>query len=568
MRSLSGQALREKFLAFFRERGHKIYPSSSLIPENDPSVLFTTAGMQQFKDWFSGRVKPEAKRVVTVQKCVRTSDIEEVGDSTHLTFFEMLGNFSFGDYFKKEAISWAKEFLEKELKIEPSRIEVTAFGGDETIPQDKESIKVLRSLGYKKVILGGRKDNFWGPTGEEGPCGPTVEFLVDGVEVWNLVFNQYFKTKEGKFLPLESSGVDTGMGFERMVALLEGKKDVFLSSVFSPLMEIIRQVTKKNRRYERILADHARAITFILAEGIVPSNLDRGYVLRRLIRRAWVAVRILEGNESLLEELVKTVIREFSSVYPELKEREGEILSALSDEVARFRQAIRQAEKQLNKIFRRKGTLEAKDAFFLYDTFGLPREFMENFASEHGFKIDWQEFERLLQEQRQRARKAQLTREVISLEDKKQIARLHTAAHLLHQALREILGEEVRQAGQDINPERLRFDFTFPRKLTEEELAKIEGLVNEKIKEGLPVKKEIMTPEEAKKSGAIALFWDRYGDRVSVYSIGQFSKEVCRGPHAKNTAELGRFKIIKEESSGAGVRRIKAVLLKGRGSSS
>ncbi|MCD6194643.1 alanine--tRNA ligase [bacterium] len=560
MKTPSAQNLRDKFLSFFKEKGHKIYPSSSLIPENDPSVLFTTAGMQQFKDWFLGVRQPEAKRVVTVQKCVRTSDIEEVGDKTHLTFFEMLGNFSFGDYFKKEAILWAKEFLEKELRIDPQRIEVTAFKGDEKTPQDKDSIAILEKLGYR-IKLQGREDNFWGPTGEEGPCGPTVEFLVDGVEVWNLVFNQYFKNKKGEFKPLKSFGVDTGMGLERIVAVLERKEDVFTTSLFAPLIkEIQNKVQSQNLRYQRILADHIRAVVFILSEGIMPSNLDRGYVLRRLIRRSQVAASILQAPQDLLLNLANLVISEFSPVYPELDNRRETILAALKAELERFNRSLRQAQKQLEKIFKRKKTLNAQDAFFLYDTFGLPREFIENFALEHKIKINWKEFESLLRKQRDKARKAVLTREVLSAQEKKRVACLHTAAHLLHQALREVLGKEVRQAGQDINPERLRFDITFPRKLTEEELRKVENLVNQKIKENLPVKKEVMTPDEAKKSGALAFFQGRYGEKVSVFSIGDFSKEVCRGPHAKTTSELGCFRIIKEESSGAGVRRIKATI--------
>ncbi|MCD6422382.1 alanine--tRNA ligase [bacterium] len=559
---MSAKKVRQKFVAFFKERGHQLYPSSSLIPENDPSVLFTTAGMQQFKDWFSGKLKPEAKRVVTIQKCLRTSDLEEVGDETHLTFFEMLGNFSFGDYFKKEAIRWAKEFLENELKIEPDRIQVSAFKGEKGIPKDEESIRILRELGYQNILLQGKKDNFWGPTGEEGPCGPTVEFLVDGVEVWNLVFNEYYQQKNGKLVPLPQKGVDTGMGLERIVAVLEGKKDVFATSLFGPLMEAIERETKeRNVRYQRILADHLRSIVFLLAEGIMPSNVDRGYVLRRFIRRARVALLILGGEKEALLKLAEKVIEQFEDPYEELKQERSSILSALAMEIERYERTLQQGKRQLEKILRKKGTLTEEDAFLLYDSFGLPRELIEHYAQKEGISLNWQKFEALLEKQRQRARKAQLTKEVYSEEDKKKIARLHTATHLLHQALREILGEGVRQAGQDINPERLRFDFTFPRKLTEEELRRIEALVNEKIKEGLPVKKEIMTPEEAKKSGAIALFWDRYGEKVSVYSIGDFSKEVCRGPHAKNTAELGRFKIIKEESSGAGVRRIKAILL-------
>lgn len=582
---MSSRETREKFLDFFEKRGHKIVPSSSLIP-NDPSVLFTSAGMQQFKAYYLGEPCRYGKNVASCQKCFRTSDIEEVGDERHLTFFEMLGNFSFGGYFKREAINFAFEFLTKECSLSSEKIWITVFKGDKNLPPDKESPKIWQELGIKKERIFGfsRKDNFWGPTGKEGPCGPTTEIhyqLRDEpcekgkkclpncecgrfIEIWNLVFNEYYQKENGELEILKQKGIDTGMGLERLIMVMEKKENVFETELFSPIMKEIEKMTVKvnNKRAKRIIADHVKGMTFLISEGVLPSNIERGYVLRRLIRRAIRYGRILGLDKNFLFPLSKKVIEIYQDVYPELKSKETEIVTIIQGEEEKFEKTLKSGLKEFERLAK-KGKISGIEAFHLFDTFGFPLELTLELAKEKKIEVDVEGFKIAFEKHREISRiGAEKKFGGIGKEATFEATKLHTATHLLHSALRKILGERVRQMGSDINSERLRFDFSFPRKLTPEELKKVEDLVNEKIKENLPVIKEEMSLKEALNSGALAFFKEKYPERVTVYTIGDFSKEICAGPHVENTGILGKFKIIKEESVGAGIRRIKAVLLK------
>lgn len=562
--------IRQKFLEFFKQKGHIVLPSSSLIPQDDPSVLLTTAGMQQFKSWFAGYDTPKYPRVTTCQKCIRTSDIEEVGDDTHLTFFEMLGNFSFGDYFKREAIAWGLEFLTKELKIDRKRVSTTIFGGSNQIPRDNESYNILKDLGFIdfEIKKGGREDNFWGPTGAEGPCGPTVEFYVDGIEVWNLVFNEFYQTADKKLKPLKQKGVDTGMGLERMLAVLNEKKSVYETDVFqSQISKLKSQNQILNLKSIRIICDHIKAAVFLIADGITPSNIEQGYVLRRLIRRIVRHLYLLGvKKENLLPELMQEIIEIYQDVYPELKENKNKILEELDKEQEKFSKTLGRGLREFEKIYKsliinHQSLINGVVVFHLYDTYGFPLELTKELAQEKNIKIDengfWQEFKR-----HQKISRAGMTKKFKGglAEQNYQATKLHTATHLLHQALRQVLGNHVKQMGSNITSERLRFDFSHSQKLTPDEIKKVENLVNKQIKAGLEVKCKEMPYKEAIKTGALAFFREKYPEIVKVYSIGEFSREICGGPHVKNTSELGRFKIIKEEASSAGVRRIKAIV--------
>lgn len=531
---MQSDEIRSKFLKFFESRGHKIIPSASLIPENDPSVLFTTAGMQQFKKYYTNPDLAEkelgSKNVISVQKCVRTGDIDEVGDNTHLTFFEMLGNFSFGGYGRKEAIEYAHEFITKEMDLEISY--VTIYEGSENVPRDDESEKVWKNLGIKNIKEEG-SDVFWGPTGDAGPCGPTTEIYCknaggEDVEIWNIVFNEYFcngsreqlDKGEAKLEKLPVLGVDTGMGFERLVSVVQKKESVYDTDLF------VGEKTKE----ERIVADHLRASEFLIKDGILPSNNGRGYVLRRLIRRA---VRF--SKESL-------------------NTKNAEILK----EADKFKLTLEHGLKEFEK---------GVDPFVLFTTYGFPIELTEELAKEKGQKIDLDDFNHKMAEHQKLSQTASAGMFKGGLADhSEKTTRLHTAHHLLLAALQKIVNPKIKQKGSNITPERLRMDFTFDRKLTEEEKQKVEDLVNEKIKEGLDVERKEMPLEEAKKLGAEMEFGAKYPEIVSVYFVKEkdntfFSKEFCAGPHVKNTAELGHFKIQKEEASSQGVRRIKAILL-------
>jgi len=580
---MSSAEIRQKFLDFFEKRGHKIVPSSSLLP-TDPSVLFTTAGMQQFKEYFLGKDSPYGKRTASCQKCFRTSDIECVGDECHLTFLEMLGNFSFGDYFKKETIEWAYEFIVKELGLEIDYVSV--FAGDKEVPPDKEAEKIWLNLGIPqlKIKKMGREDNFWGPTGLEGPCGPTSEIYIKGIEVWNLVFNEYYQDKNGKLTPLKQKGVDTGMGLERLLVAVQKKESVFETDLFEPIIKEIEKKAfrpyKSDQKSYRIIADHIKSAIFLISEGIFPSNVERGYVLRRILRRVIRYGKLLSLPQNFIITLAQKMIEIYTNIYPELKTKETDILVVIQNEEEKFEKTLelglREFKKMKPKYNVSTGLIEmglsGDELFSLYSTYGFPIELsleeIEKIYKECGQELpkDIKDiFIRVFYEslkKHQEISRAGVEKKFGGVgKDAGLIqAKFHTATHLLHAALREILGKEVRQMGSDVTPQRLRFDFSFSRKLTPEEIKKVEDLVNQEIKENLEVKKEEMRYEEAIKSGALAFFKDKYPEKVSVFSIGSFSKEICAGSHVKRTSELGKFKIIKEESSGAGIRRIRAIL--------
>ncbi len=534
---MTSQEVRKKFLDFFEKKGHKIVPSSSLIP-SDPSVLFTTAGMQQFKPYY---ITPEdaindfgAKNVATVQKCIRTGDIDEVGDDTHLTFFEMLGNFSFGGYWKKEAIEYAHEFITKELGLTIDYVSV--FEGDNETPGDEESKKIWQEIDPALEVRNhNRADNFWGPTGDEGPCGPTTEIYINGVEIWNIVFNEYYKTKEGVYGLLETRGIDTGMGLERLLVQVQNKKNVYETDLFN------NEQTKE----ERIVADHIKASLFIISDGITPSNTGAGYILRRLIRGA---VRF--SKNSLLEQVEKV-----KKVYDGVHDLKGE--DVIQKEESKFKETLDRGLKEFDK-----GT----DPFILFTTYGFPIELSAKMAESAGRKINVADFYKKMEEHQKLSQtsSAGMFKGGLANHEEKTI-KLHTAHHLLLAGLQNVLGKTVKQRGSNINEERLRIDFSFERKLTDEEKASVEKWVNERINENLEVVRKEMNLDEAKQIGAEMEFGAKYGEVVSVYMIQDangtaVSKEFCGGPHVKNTSELGRFKIQKEEAVSSGIRRIKAVL--------
>lgn len=555
---MKANEIRTKFLKFFESKEHTIVPSSSLIP-SDPSVLLTTAGMQQFNDYFLEKVSPYGNRVVSCQKSFRTSDIEEVGDKSHLTFFEMLGNFSFGDYFKEETIKWTLEFIFDELKLDPKECYFTVFEGDEEVPFDQESYDILKKLGIseEKIKKMPREENFWGPTGLEGPCGPTVEIYCRDLEIWNLVFNEYFMDKNKKLAPLKQKGVDTGAGLERVALIMQNKESVFETDLFEP---IISKVTVGNEAQKRIIADHIKSSVFLISEGIVPSNKERGYILRRLIRRMVGIEKSLELSTKFIIDLVTTVIGIYEKVYPELKDKKEIIIKILEEEIKKFEQTLERGIRQFEKIIE-KGDISGIDAFHLFDTYGFPLDLTISLAESKGLKVDDRGFEKAF-EKHQEVSRAGVEKKFggIGTDFGEKETQLHTATHLLHQALRDILGDHVKQMGSDINSERLRFDFSHPEKITKEEIKKVEDLINKKIDESLIVEMKEMLYKDAVEEGALAFFKNKYPQRVNVYSMGDFSKEICGGPHVKRLSELGRFKIIKEESSSSGVRRIKAVL--------
>jgi alanyl-tRNA synthetase len=555
--------IRQKFIKYFESKGHMAMPSSSLVPKDDNSVLLTTAGMQQFKKWFSGEVPVEYPRAVTIQKCVRTNDIEEVGDETHLTFFEMLGNFSFGDYFKKEAIEWGLEFIEKELGVDRKRIWVSIFAGDNEVPRDDESERIWCSLGITDIREFGREDNFWGPTGLEGPCGPTSEIYVDDIEVWNLVFNEFYMQDDGVLLPLSKTGIDTGAGLERVAATINGLSGVFDTDELSQVREFVRSLMpKQNDRAERVITDHLRAATFLLADGIRPSNLDRGYVLRRLIRRA-VRYGKLAGIEQIFcSKVADKVIEIYGGNYKNLLSEKEKIVSELNLEEDKFSRVIMGGLAKLEQIIKKCGKVSGHDAFELFATYGFPFELTKEIAEEKEISVDQAGFEAEFAKHQEISRGGMEKKFAGGMENKEdpQIIKYHTAAHLLLAALREVLGESVHQKGSNITAERVRFDFSWPEKMTDEQKKAVEDWVNDKIAMQIDVTLTEMNLDDAKACGAEGEFLTKYGDKVKVYTIGDASKEICGGPHVQNTGELGHFKLGKEESSSAGVRRIKATL--------
>ena len=578
--------IRNKYLNFFKNHGHKIIPSSPLIPENDPSVLFTTAGMQPLVPYLLGEKHPEGTRLTDYQKCLRTNDIDEVGDNRHLTYFEMLGNWSLGDYFKEESVAMSFEFLTKELGIPVEKLSVTCFAGDEDAPRDEITAECWRKAGIpeERIYFYGKDDNWW-IAGEEGPCGPDTEMFYDTgkpacgpdcqpscdcgkyVEIWNNVFMEYYKSKDGTYTKLKQHNVDTGLGLERMTMLLQGKETPFDTELFAPIMEKLQELAKEdNIESRRIVAEHLRASMMVIADGGRPSNIDRGYVLRKLIRRMSRHLNKMEIDLNELENLIDLDIDILKEMYPELERNRATIKQVIIEEKDKFMKTLAHGEKEFEKAINKaksenKNVIDGQTIFKLYETYGFPPEITADLAREQGFEIDNSEFEKLFKEHQEKSRMGseQKFKGGLAEQNEKTIA-YHTATHLLHKALQIVLGDHATQKGSNITTERLRFDFSHPEKMTKEQLQQVEDIVNEKIKRDLPVTCEEMTLEEAKESGAMGLFESKYGEKVKVYTIGDFSKEICGGPHVSHTGELGHFKIKKEESSSAGIRRIKAVL--------
>lgn len=583
--------IRNKYLDFFKRHGHAVIPSAPLIPENDPSVLFTTAGMQPLVPYLLGEKHPEGTRLTDFQKCLRTNDIDEVGDNRHLTYFEMLGNWSLGDYFKEESIAMSFEFLTKELGIPVEKLSVTCFAGDEDCQRDEVTASCWKKAGISedRIYYFGKDDNWW-IAGEEGPCGPDTEMFYDTgkpkcsencnpscgcgkyVEIWNNVFMEFFKTKDGKYTKLKQHNVDTGLGLERMTMLLQGKETPFDTELFKPVMDKLQELAGENDSIEsrRIVSEHLRSSMMIIQDGGLPSNVDRGYILRRLIRRMVRHLRKLQINLNELGELIDLNIDTLKEMYPELHQNSNKIKSVIIEEKDKFEKTLERGEREFNKIVNRmknegQDTISGQDLFTLYETYGFPPEVTQDLAREAGLKVDTTEFDKLFKEHQEKSRMGSEQKFKGGLAGTgEQEVRYHTATHLLNAALKVILGKDVHQKGSNITPERMRFDFSCDHKLTDEEKKEVEDLVNEWIAQGLDVKCEEMKKDDAIKSGAECMFIEKYPDIVTVYSIGNdketVSKELCGGPHVKNTSELGHFKIKKEEASSAGVRRIKAIL--------
>ena len=578
--------IRNKYLNFFKEHGHAVIPSASLIPENDPSVLFTTAGMQPLVPYLLGEKHPSGTRLTDYQKCVRTNDIEEVGDNRHLTYFEMLGNWSLGDYFKEESIQMSFDFLTKELQIPVEKLSVTVFAGDEDCPRDTVAAECWKKAGILDghIYYYGKDDNWW-IAGEEGPCGPDTEMFYDTgkpacgpdcqpscdcgkyVEIWNNVFMEYFKDKDGNYSKLSQRNVDTGLGLERMTMLLQGKETPFDTELFKPVMDKLLELQKiDNIESRRIIAEHLRSSMMIISDGGRPSNVDRGYILRRLIRRMVRHMNKLQINLDEISTLIDINVENLKEMYPELEKNAETIKNVIIEEKDKFVKTLAHGEKEFEKEMNRakqsgKDKIEGNVVFKLYDTYGFPPEVTSELAKENGMTVDMKEFDELFKAHQEKSRlgSEQKFKGGLAEQNDTTIA-YHTATHLLNAALKVVLGPETHQRGSNITTERMRFDFNCDHKLTDEEKQKTEDLVNEWIKEALPVTVEEMSKEEAVKSGAECMFIEKYPDIVTVYSIGNVSKELCGGPHVKNTSEIGKFKIKKEEASSAGVRRIKAVI--------
>ena len=589
IRLVSSDKLKKLYLEFFQKNGHKIIANAPLMPENDPTALFTSAGMHPLVPYLLGQQHPSGRKLVNVQKCLRTSDIDEVGDSFHLSFFEMLGNWSLGDYFKEGSIQWSYEFLTSKewLNIDEEKLSVTVFAGDEKIPRDTESARIWEGLGITKerIFYLPREDNWWGPIGSTGPCGPDTEIFYDTGkepcgsecmpgcscgkynEIWNNVFMEYNRTPDGEYELLEQKNVDTGMGVERTVAVLQGKYNVYEIETFAPLVDEIKELSgieafsENQIRSVRIICDHSRAATFLLAEGIVPLNVEQGYVLRRVIRGAIRHGKLLGIEEEFLSVLSLIIMETYVEDYPHLKSNEDFIVTELEKEYKKFNNTLARGLNRFNRIARNKEKIDGKDAFLLYQSFGFPIEITKELGKENGIFVDvdgfYEEFEK-----HQKVSSASADKRFGSglADTSEATVRLHTTTHLLNEALRRVLGKEITQKGSNITQKRLRFDFNFDRKLTDQEIKEVEDIVNRKINEALPVKRIETTLDEAIRMESQAVFEQKYGEKVSVYSIGDFSMELCSGPHVENTGELGRFQIIREEGISAGVRRIRAVL--------
>ena len=600
MKQLTADELREMYLSFFESKGHVRISGASVIPENDPTVLFTTAGMHPLVPYLMGQMPhPAGTRLTDVQKCVRTGDIDAVGDAAHLTFFEMLGNWSLNDYFKKEAISWSFEFLTEHLGFSPEQLNVTVFRGEGSegeegyIPADEEAVAIWKSLGIpeERIFRLPREDNWWGPAGTTGPCGPDTEMFIDTgkekcgpecrpgchcgkyIEIWNDVFMQYNKNEKGEFVPLGRHNVDTGMGVERTVCMMSGAPTVYDTEIFAPIMakieELKTQECDDSLRAKRIIADHMRTATFILCDpkgGVKPGNIGANYVLRRLIRRAVRYARMLGIGEGFTVKLAEVICEKYNHVYPELKANLEQCRLDLEAEEKRFNATLDKGEAMYKKVAEQlklhgQSQISGKTAFKLYDTFGFPLEMTVEMATKDGLTVDKEGFDEANRKHQELSRTTSAGSFKAGLQDNSEVVtRMHTATHLLHAALHKVLGPTANQKGSNITAERLRFDFTWPEPMTAEQKSEVERLVNEWIAAGIDVSKKTTTVEEAKAEGAMALFGSKYGDQVTLYTIGDVSKEICCGPHVANTKELGGFKILKEQSSSAGVRRIKAVV--------
>ena len=577
--------IRNKYLRFFEKHGHKVIPSASLVPENDPSVLFTTAGMQPLVPYLLGEKHPEGTRLTDFQKCLRTNDIDEVGDNRHLTYFEMLGNWSLGDYFKEESIAMSFEFLTKELNIPVEKLSVTCFAGDEDCPRDEVTANCWKKQGIPEdhIYYYGKDDNWW-IAGEEGPCGPDTEMFYDTgkepcgpdcgpscdcgkyVEIWNNVFMEYLK-KDDKLTKLAQKNVDTGMGLERITFLLQGKQTPFDTELFLPIMNKLQELSQNdNIESRRIVAEHLRASMMIASDGVRPSNIDRGYILRRLIRRMTRHLNKLGIGLDELENLIDLDIETLKEMYPELENNKALIKEVILTEKDKFMKTLVRGEREFNKVMlkikeQNSDTIDSESIFKLYETYGFPPEVTKDLATENGLKVNMDEVNELFKKHQEKSKQGsdKKFKGGLAGNSDKEI-QYHTATHLLNAALKVVINKDVHQRGSNITDERMRFDFTCDHKLTDDEKKQTEDLVNKWIKDGLEVKCEKMKKEDAVKSGAECMFIEKYPDEVTVYTIGNVSKEICGGPHVNNTSELGHFKIVKEEASSAGVRRIKAIL--------
>ena len=587
---MNAKELRNAYVNFFKKRGHAFIPSASLIPENDPTVLFTTAGMHPLVPYLLGEKHPAGKRLVNYQKCIRTGDIDDIGDSTHLTFFEMLGNWSLGDYFKEGSIKMSYDLLTQVLKIKTDNLAVTAFEGNENAPKDMETYGVWKSLGFRddQIFFYGMEDNWWGPAGKTGPCGPDTEIFYDDgrkkcspkcgpackcgkyVEIWNNVFMEYNKNEDGSYTPLSQQNVDTGMGLERVLAMMNGVKSAYDTELFIPTIKEIERLSgmrySDNVKAFRIIADHLRSATFLLGDdrGVAPSKMDQGYVLRRLIRRASRYMRKLGIEGCQMVNIAQLIVKQYSDVYPELERNKEFIYTNLAAEEEKFNKTLDRGLRIADRMFEELGDtkiLDSEHAFRLYDTFGFPIELTKELADERGVTVDIKGFEERFREHQDKSRAGAEQKFKGGLADSSdETTKLHTATHLLNAALRQVLSADIMQKGSNITPERLRFDFNFDRKMTPEEIQKVSDIVNDAIRKNIDVVCEEMPYEKAKKSGAIGVFEGKYEDIVKVYTIAGVSKEMCGGPHVSNTGIIGGFRIQKEESSAAGVRRIKAVV--------
>lgn len=580
--------IRNKYLDFFESKGHKVISGARLIPENDPSVLFTTAGMQPLVPYLKGEKHPQGTRLTDYQKCLRTDDINEVGDNRHLTFFEMLGNWSLGDYFKEESISMSYELLTKVLMISNEKISVTCFAGDKDAPKDIEAANAWMNAGIPedRIYFLGKKDNWW-HSGQTGVCGPDTEIFIDTglpkcsedcnpscdcgkyIEIWNNVFMEYNRTEDGKYEPLSQKNVDTGMGLERITCLLQGKDNIFETEIFAPIIEKTSSMSKNPQISSlRIIADHLRASALLICDDVKPSNIGQGYILRRLIRRAVRHMRKIGFNPDNISELLSFVIGNLSSLYPELKDNEDTIIFEINKEKNRFMNTLSSGEKEFKKITNKLkleniSLIDGNTVFRLYDTFGFPPELTEELAREIDMSVDMNGFKSCFEEHQKKSREGSQGVFKGGLSDNsEETTKYHTATHMILESLQRILGNHVRQKGSNITPERIRFDFSNPEKVTRDILDKVEEMVNSQIDKNLEVKCEEMPLEEARKAGAKGVFDSKYQENVKVYSIGDFSKEICGGPHVDNTSKLQHIKIIKEEAVSSGVRRIKAVFVK------